>query len=86
MVLNPIFATNRAEVVQHAIASCRACRACRQDGELVVYAITVTDEFGTALGDRATHTFRLKVLNQQIAEISFSEDDPPICAELLAWI
>ena len=83
MVPNPIFATNRAEVVQHAIASCRACR---QDGELVVYAITVTDEFGTALGDRATDTFRLKVLNQQIAETSFSEDAPPIFAELLAWI
>ena len=83
MVLTPIFATNRAEVVQHAIASCRACR---QDGELGVYAVTVTDEFGTALGDRATDTFRLKVLNQQIAEISFSEDDLPIFAELLAWI
>ena len=83
MVPNPIFATNRAEVVQHAIASCRACR---QDGDLVVYTITVTDDFGTALGDRATDTFRLKVLNQQIAETSFSEDAPPIFAELLAWI
>ena len=46
----------------------------------------VTDDFGCALGYRATDTFRLSIANAQVVAVSFAGDDPPIFAEMFDWI
>jgi len=61
-------------------------RPCQNIEDEVVCAITVTDDFGTALGYRATDTFRLRVADQRITEIAFSGDDPPIFNAMLEWL
>ena len=52
----------------------------------VTCAVTVTDDFGRALGYRATDTFRLSIANAQVVAVSFAGDDPPIFAEMFDWI
>ena len=52
----------------------------------VTCAVTVTDDFGRALGYRATDTFRLTIANEQVLAASFAGDDPPIFAEMFGWI
>ena len=44
------------------------------------------DDFGRALGYRATDTFRLTIANEQVLAASFAGDDPPIFAEMFGWI
>ena len=61
-------------------------RPCQIIEDEVVCAITVTDDFGTALGYRATDTFRLQVTDQRITEIAFAGDDPPIFNAMLEWL
>ena len=61
-------------------------RPCQNIEDEVVCAITVTDDFGTALGYRATDTFRLRVADQRITEIAFAGDDPPIFNAMLEWL
>lgn len=72
-----------AQAAHYAIA---LRRPCEELGGEVVCAITVTDDFGAALGYRATDTFRLQIANQRITHIAFSGDDPPIFTELQTWI
>ena len=52
----------------------------------VVCAITVTDDFGSAMGYEATDTFRISVAENKISAVTFSGDDPPIFRELFQWI
>ena len=49
-------------------------------------AITVTDDFGQALGYAATDTFSLSIANGQIVAASFAGDDPPIFEAVFAWM
>jgi hypothetical protein len=56
------------------------------DGEDVVCAVTVSDDFGSALGYEATDTFRLSLAGDRVSAVSFSGDDPPIFRELFRWI
>ncbi len=48
--------------------------------------ITVTDDFGQALGYVATDTFRLMPGSFRVASVTFAGNDPPIFEELFAWI
>jgi hypothetical protein len=56
------------------------------DPDSVVCAVTVTDDFGRAMGYTATDTFILKFSGSEIVGVTFAGDDPPIFAELQAWI
>lgn len=59
---------------------------CVVDGDDIVCAITVTDDFGKTLGYEATDTFRLQVTGNKVSAASFSGDDPPVFNALFAWI
>ena len=72
-----------AEAAHYVVVKRRPCQL--QDNE-VVCAITVSDDFGTALGYTATDTFRLTVAEQRIQSVSFAGDDPPVFNELFEWI
>lgn len=61
-------------------------RECFVDRGEVVCAVTVTDDFGAAMGYEATDTFRMKVVGEKISAVAFSGDDPPIFNELQQWI
>ena len=61
-------------------------RPCKVEAEEVVCAITVTDDFGTAMGYVATDTFRMTLAQNRISAVTFSGDDPPVFQELFQWI
>jgi hypothetical protein len=61
-------------------------RPCKDEAEEVICAITVTDDFGSAMGYEATDTFRLTVAGNKISAVTFSGDDPPVFQELFQWI
>lgn len=61
-------------------------RPCEQVERQIVCAITVTDDFGRAMGYEATDTFRMNIDNGMISAITFSGDDPPVFMELQEWI
>ena len=61
-------------------------RPCRIETNEIVCAITVTDDFGSAMGYEATDTFRLTLNRNKIAAVTFSGDDPTIFQELFQWI
>ncbi len=61
-------------------------RPCKIETNEIVCAITVTDDFGFAMGYEATDTFRLTLNRNKIAAVTFSGDDPTIFQELLQWI
>ena len=49
-------------------------------------AITVTDDFGQALGYTATDTFSLTVSDGIITAATFAGDDPPVFEAVFAWL
>ena len=61
-------------------------RPCERDSNEISCAITVTDDFGRAMGYTATDTFRLTIRDGQISGVTFSADDPPVFQELQEWI
>lgn len=61
-------------------------RPCRLEGGEWVCAITVNDDFGSALGYQATDTFRLTIDGDRVSAATFAGDDPPIFEELFGWI
>ena len=61
-------------------------RPCLLENDAISCSITVTDNFGQAMGYIATDTFRLLISNGQISEVTFTADDPPIFEELQQWI
>ena len=72
-----------AEAANYTIKTRRPCKV--EAGE-VVCAITVTDDFGSAMGYEATDTFRMTLVENKISAVTFSGDDPPIFQELFQWI
>ncbi len=56
------------------------------DANQIQCRITVTDDFGKALGYTATDTFTLTMNANQITGVTFEGDDPPIFLELQAWM
>lgn len=62
----------------------RPCTATQADQ--IQCRITVTDDFGKAMGYTATDTFTLTMNANQIAGVTFEGDDPPIFNELQAWM
>ena len=66
--------------------SIKTRRPCVMNKDAVSCSITVTDDFGLALGYIATDTFILKISNGQVTEVTFTADDPPIFDKLLNWI
>ena len=62
-------------------------KPCVRDELEVVCAVTVTDDFGTALGYQATDTFTFKFSAAgALQDIGLAADDPPIFMELFAWM
>lgn len=61
-------------------------RPCRMEAGEAVCAITVTDDFGSAMGYEATDTFRLTLADGRVSTVTFSGDDPPVFQELFQWI
>ena len=61
-------------------------RPCAWHENTIQCPITVTDDFGTTLGYTATDTFHLTMQDNAIVGVEFTADDPPIFAELQAWI
>ena len=72
-----------AQAANYKVSVRRPCQVIKKE---VVCAITVVDDFGSALGYKATDTFRLRVTDQRITEITFSGDDPPIFKTMLEWL
>lgn len=64
----------------------KARRPCKVEANETVCAITVTDDFGSAMGYEATDTFRMSVNDDKVSAVTFSADDPPIFQELFQWI
>ena len=61
-------------------------RRCTLENGSAVCKITVTDDFGRALGYTATDTFVLTVENDLMIGVQSQGDDPPIFMELFDWI
>ena len=61
-------------------------RPCESDSNEISCAITVTDDFGRAMGYTATDTFRLIISDGHVSIVTFSGDDPPIFQQLQEWI
>lgn len=73
-----------AEAAHYAITRRQPC-TWLEDGEIEC-RVTVTDDFGQALGYVATDIFRLTPGASRITSVTFAGDDPPIFEELFAWI
>jgi len=61
-------------------------RPCQVEANEIVCEITITDDFGSAMGYEATDTFRMTFTENKISTVTFSGDDPPIFRELFQWI
>ena len=61
-------------------------RPCERDTNEISCAITVTDDFGRAMGYTATDTFRLTISGGHVSAVTVSADDPPIFQQLQEWI
>ena len=72
-----------AEAANYKIKKRKPCSA--QDSFLVC-RITVTDDFGLALGYIATDTFTLLIRKERVVSAKSKGDDPPIFMELFEWI
>ena len=72
-----------AEAANYKVKTRRPCEA---EANEIVCAITVTDDFGSAMGYEATDTFRMTLAENKISAVTFSGDDPPIFEELFQWI
>ena len=59
---------------------------CVRNQSAVVCAVTVTDDFGSALGYTATDTFTMTVSGDKVSGVAFEGDDPPVFSELFAWL
>jgi hypothetical protein len=72
-----------AEAAHYVVQTRKPCRF--EDG-VYVCEITVTDDFGTALGYTATDTFRLQIQDGKVHGVTFAGDDPPVFNELFEWM
>ncbi len=73
-----------AEAAHYEVQKRQPCRL-ETEGN-VVCAITVTDDFGSALGYTATDTFTLTVADDRIASVVFEGDDPPVFEAVFRWL
>ena len=73
-----------AEAAHYTITRRQPC--VHVDQGAIECRVTVTDDFGQALGYVATDTFRLMPGPLRVASVTFAGDDPPIFEELFAWI
>jgi len=81
---NVLYYQGWAEAAHYVVQERRPC--VENDAHQIVCAITVTDDFGTALGYTATDTFTMLVRNGTITEVSFVGDDPPVFDEVFEWL
>ena len=61
-------------------------KPCATQGSFLVCRVTVTDDFGLALGYTATDTFTLLIGKETVVSAKSEGDDPPIFRELFEWI
>lgn len=73
-----------AEAAHYQVQHRQPCRVA--DDDLIRCAITVVDDFGTALGYTATDTFTLTVADGAVTSVSFAGDDPPVFQALFDWL
>ena len=73
-----------AQAANYQVQTRRPCKTLNDnDAEC---AVTVTDDFGKALGYTATDTFTITVAGDRISAVSFEGDDPPVFQAVFAWI
>ncbi len=81
-----------AEAANYQVLGIQPCMVMDADGaasftaELVQCAVTVSDDFGQALGYTATDTFSLAIADGKIVSVAFAGDDPPIFDAVFAWM
>ena len=81
---NALYYQGWAEAAHYVVQERRPC--VENDEQQIVCAITVTDDFGAALGYTATDTFTMLVRDGTITEVSFVGDDPPVFEEVFEWL
>lgn len=78
-----------AEAANYEVQVRRPCELVEggaNGGDVARCAITVTDDFGQALGYTATDTFSLTVRDGSITAATFAGDDPPVFEAVFAWL
>jgi len=73
-----------AQAAHYAVQTRRPCELASTDR--FICAVTVTDDFGSALGYVATDTFIITVEGERASNVEFEGNDPPVFEELFAWI
>ena len=73
-----------AEAAHYEVLERRPCEA--GDAGEVVCAVTVTDDFGQALGYTATDTFTMTLGNGRVTAVTFAGDDPPVFEAVFEWL
>lgn len=73
-----------AEAAHYEVEQRRPCT--QRSASSVQCGITVTDDFGTALGYTATDSFTFGFSNDGVSLVEFEGDDPAIFTALLAWM
>jgi hypothetical protein len=81
---NVLYYQGWAEAANYVVKERRPCS--QNDQHEVVCAVTVTDDFGKALGYTATDTFTMIVRDGMVTDVSFAGDDPPVFEELFEWL
>ncbi len=72
-----------AQAAHYAISNRRPCGG---DGGRIVCRVTVTDDFGSALGYTATDTFTFHFEGDTLRSIEFEGDDPLVFTALFVWM
>ncbi len=73
-----------AQAANYQVLTRRPCSIAAD--ESIQCAITVSDDFGQALGYTATDTFTLTVRAGRIHSAVFAGDDPPVFEAVFAWL
>ena len=73
-----------AEAAHYEVLERRPCVP--SSANAMTCAVTVRDDFGTALGYTATDTFRFRFEEDALVGVEFEGDDPPIFTMLFVWM
>ena len=83
---NALYYQAWAQAANYAIKERRSCELTGAEDTTFECRITVTDDFGRALGYTATDTFFLSFSGDQVKNVSFEGDDPPVFEEVFGWL
>jgi len=83
---NALYYQAWALAANYAVKERHPCTSLDQADATFECRITVTDDFGRALGYTATDTFRLGISGNRINSVTFEGDDPPVFEEVFGWL